>query len=112
MALYADPFNPQGQTFQDIFYGQNPDLAYRKHLQGGGVDEYSPFGRFAQNQQGSLYSDYSLRSLNKPATYSFTQDLEENGGIEGLRRRFRGLPPEQRGLNVGRFAGPVRYVGF
>jgi hypothetical protein len=112
--LYANPAPlsfGNSQTWRDLFFGQNPALAYRNYLRAMGVDFFSPFGQFAQDQFEPLYADYSLSALDKPFDYSFTQFLNEHG-LEGLRRQFQGLSPEQRGSNPNRFVGPVRYIGI
>lgn len=121
MALYANPLGAvapgfsdpsTSRTIRDLFFAGNPELAYRRYLRQLGVEEFSPFGQFAQRQYGNLYADYALASLDREPNFSFTNFLEESGGLDGLRRRFRSLSPDMRGENPGRIAGPVRYLRF
>lgn len=109
--LYASLFKGQpSKSFQDVFFAQNPNLAYRQRLQQGNVDPYSQFGRFAGSQFGNLYADYSLSAVNRGPEYSFSNFLDESGGVEGVRKRWRGMPDQERGLNLGAYQGKNRWV--
>jgi hypothetical protein len=109
--LYGNPWQPS-ESLTDLYWGQNPDLAYRKKTDEWGVDPFSVFGKFVQGQQGEAYQGYAMRAPGRDANYSFLQDLDENGGLKGLERRWRNLTPQQRGESPGLFTGRVRNFGI
>jgi hypothetical protein len=116
MSIYGNAWNPNnqilpGMSFNDLYYNQNPDYGYQSFLNQNVGNQWSPYGQFAQQQQGRLYNLYGEMAPRKGIGYQWTDYLKEYGQGE-LERSFRGLSPRRRGESPGVYGGRIRWIGF
>jgi hypothetical protein len=99
-------------SLQELFYGENPSLAYDKYWKDQNVNSFSPFGRFVGSQQGRSYADFQhdLFNNNRPLGYSYSEYLGQNG--QNMRSLFAGLPASQRGVSHGAYSPRVRWLNL
>ena len=87
------------------YYGQNPESAYYNYYKQGTDD--SPLAKYIKSRYGDIYGRYKADLPSNP-NLSFSNFLQ---GTD-LNSEFENLAPQQRGINYGRYAPPVKYIGF
>ena len=97
---------------------QNPDATYNRWLtsMGVGQGDVSPYAEWLRRQFQETQLGFKTALAEDPTlTYqNYLQRLGANvnpvTGVTGLRSQWDRLSPQQRGLNVSRFAGPSRTI--
>lgn len=121
----SDPFYNFNQFQQDTGYDwtqtepiggaggyleNNPQAAWTRYLQGNygiGLTDNSPYATFVRNQFQNAQRGFEAALAEDP-TLIFQRYLSNIN--PNFQQMFASLNPAQRGENIPRYAGPVRWI--
>ena len=88
----------------------NPQAAWTRYLQGNygiGLTDTSPFSTFVRNQYQNAQRGFEAALAEDPTLIfqNYLSNINPN-----FQQMFSNLTPSQRGENVSRYAGPVRWI--
>ena len=91
--------NPTGLPagFSEIYWQQNPDLAFRHAVRGEAAPD-SHYGGWLAREQGRVLEDWAAQGLHNPSGL-ITDYLP--GAMRNLATRYTQLPTWQQGQNPG-----------
>lgn len=88
----------------------NPQAAWTRYLQGNygvGLADESPYASYVRNQYQNARQGFEAAIAENPALI-FQQYLSQT--MPNYAQMFSAMTPSQRGENVSRYAGPLRWI--